>query len=326
MVKQSAVQAKVPIKNELNESQLNFFMNSSTSDKFQIQLLLCTSKADCMAIKWPLLIPDLSSIQEMNTLKAMSVFAHCSVPEIITALALTFDQLITTWKCQDNMEYFALLPLESMQPIKAVMDLSHLHLPSAVACGLNLNTWTSVTSSAMLKLDKDDHHHVLRCLMRAVPKCSFLYVVLLAKQKPFADIANPPVLVHGNGLVNNKQHQGALVVENWKQEAMKFVGTEGTWIVACPSTKALQEFINDPGSYIEDMHILIITYNALPQAWVCIPFFAQAIAKQLFLFSMCQVAQANLAVHVVWDELQNLKDGKTNCFQHAHHTIGLSGT
>ena len=34
---------------------------------------------------------------------------------------------------------------------------------------------------------------------------------------------------------------------------------------------------------------------------------------------------------VVWDELQNLKDGKTNCFQHAlmvkcERAIGLSGT
>jgi SNF2 family DNA or RNA helicase len=67
---------------------------------------------------------------------------------------------------------------------------------------------------------------------------------------------------------------GTLVVKNWKQEAMKFVGSEGTQIVACPSTKALQEFIKDPGSSVEDMHILIITYNALPQAWVHIPFFA----------------------------------------------------
>jgi hypothetical protein len=67
---------------------------------------------------------------------------------------------------------------------------------------------------------------------------------------------------------------GALVAKNWKQEAMKFVGTKGTQIIACPSTKALQEFIKDPGSSIEDVHILIITYNALPQAWVHIPFFA----------------------------------------------------
>ncbi|ELR21522.1 uncharacterized protein ACA1_079950 [Acanthamoeba castellanii str. Neff] len=56
---------------------------------------------------------------------------------------------------------------------------------------------------------------------------------------------------------------GALVVENWQQEAMKFVGTEGTWIVTCPSTKALQEFIKDPSSSVEDMYILIITYDAL---------------------------------------------------------------
>jgi hypothetical protein len=67
---------------------------------------------------------------------------------------------------------------------------------------------------------------------------------------------------------------GALVVKNWKQEAMKFVGSKGTQIIACPSTKALQEFIKDPGSSMEDVHILIITYNALPQVWVHIPFFA----------------------------------------------------
>jgi tRNA(Ile2) C34 agmatinyltransferase TiaS len=60
---------------------------------------------------------------------------------------------------------------ESVQPIEAVMDLSHLRLPSAMAHGLNLNTWTSVTSSTMLKLNKDNHHHILRCLTRAVPKC-----------------------------------------------------------------------------------------------------------------------------------------------------------
>jgi CO dehydrogenase/acetyl-CoA synthase epsilon subunit len=67
---------------------------------------------------------------------------------------------------------------------------------------------------------------------------------------------------------------GTLVAKNWKQEAMKFIGTKGTQIIACPSTKALQEFIKDPGSSVEDVHILIITYDVLPQAWVCIPFFA----------------------------------------------------
>jgi hypothetical protein len=50
MVKQSAVQSKVPIKNELNESQLNFFMNSSTSDKFQVHnltnIICCVAHTD----------------------------------------------------------------------------------------------------------------------------------------------------------------------------------------------------------------------------------------------------------------------------------------
>jgi hypothetical protein len=48
----------------------------------------------------------------------MSVFTHCSVPEIITTLAQTFDQLIAAQKCQDNMEYFALLPLVPVQVSK----------------------------------------------------------------------------------------------------------------------------------------------------------------------------------------------------------------
>jgi hypothetical protein len=90
---------------------------------------------------------------------------------------------------------------------------------------------------------------------------------------------------------------GALVVENWKQEAMKFIGTKGTQIVACPSTKALQEFIKDPSSSVEDMHILIIPYNAPASGMGSHTFFAHATAvtKQLFLFSMWKVAEANLA-------------------------------
>jgi hypothetical protein len=54
-----------------------------------------------------LLVPCL----HQNALEVMSVFAHCSVPEIITTLAQTFDQLIAAQKCQDDMEYFVLLPL-----------------------------------------------------------------------------------------------------------------------------------------------------------------------------------------------------------------------
>jgi hypothetical protein len=38
--------------------------------------------------------------------------------------------------------------------------------------------WTSVTSSAMLKLNKDNHHCVLRCIMRAVPKCQRCVAVM----------------------------------------------------------------------------------------------------------------------------------------------------
>ncbi len=37
MVKQSAILAKVPVKNELDESRLNFFMNTGTSDKFRVR-------------------------------------------------------------------------------------------------------------------------------------------------------------------------------------------------------------------------------------------------------------------------------------------------
>jgi hypothetical protein len=59
MVKQSAVQAKVPIKNELNKSQLNFFMNSSTSDKFQVHNL---STLHCAQ-----LVVNLSSVYAMPT-------------------------------------------------------------------------------------------------------------------------------------------------------------------------------------------------------------------------------------------------------------------
>ncbi|ELR17689.1 uncharacterized protein ACA1_064760 [Acanthamoeba castellanii str. Neff] len=90
MVKQSAIMAKVPVKNELDELRLNFFMNTSTSDKFCI---LETSSSFAQApVDWPLLMLDLSSIKEMVPMgTSMSAGRHllqllwcllCLVPEM----------------------------------------------------------------------------------------------------------------------------------------------------------------------------------------------------------------------------------------------------
>ncbi len=65
---------------------------------------------------------------------------------------------------------------------------------------------------------------------------------------------------------------GALVVENWRQEVCKWLGTEPSHVVTCPSSKALQDFMNNNEHSLDEMHIVIITYDALPQPCVlCLP-------------------------------------------------------
>ena len=58
------------------------------------------------------------------------------------------------------------------------MDLTQLHLPSAQACGLRWDMWTSITGKAMLKLAKDEHQCLVLCLLKASPNCCTCKVVM----------------------------------------------------------------------------------------------------------------------------------------------------
>jgi hypothetical protein len=50
-----------------------------------------------------------------------------------------------------------------------MMDLTQLHLPSALACGHRWDMWTSITGKAMLQLNEDEHQHLVLCLLS--PNC-----------------------------------------------------------------------------------------------------------------------------------------------------------
>ena len=83
---------------------------------------------------------------------------------------------------------------------------------------------------------------------------------------------------------------GALVVENWRQEVCKWLGTKPSNVVACPSSKALQDFVNKNKCSLDKMHVVIITYDALPQPCIlCLPFLhcmpEQLVTNHFFCFT-----------------------------------------
>ncbi|ELR17688.1 uncharacterized protein ACA1_064750 [Acanthamoeba castellanii str. Neff] len=49
---------------------------------------------------------------------------------------------------------------------------------------------------------------------------------------------------------------GALVIENWRQEVCKWLGTKLSHVVTCPSSKALQDFVNKNECSLDEMHVL----------------------------------------------------------------------